>query len=204
MMQSSLIHMGQRLKQILKQKKIKIVDFAKMAGFTNQIAHYHLRKGDMKRATMDRFCTLIGITVDEFVRWNGAMQLTNGKNIHHGSRLQNVIAEKGLNKSKLAGRLNMSRRTMYNLFEKENFSPDELDRVVKGLDMSAEAFLNPGALQESRSTDSEEMMILREKYYKLLEEHNLLLKSHAALKDDVIHVKKELAACRKQSPEKND
>jgi len=197
-MQSSLIHMGHRLKQILKQKKIKIVDFASMAGFTNQIAHYHLRKSDMKRATMERFCSLIGITPDEFIRWNGAMQLANGKNIHHGERLQNVIAEKGLNKSKLAGRLDMSRRTMYNLFEKENFSPDELDRVAKGLDMSVDAFLNPGTVQESRATDSEEMMLLREKYYKQLEEYNQLLKSNAALKDELQQVKKELAAYRKQ------
>ncbi|MBS0028390.1 helix-turn-helix domain-containing protein [Chitinophaga sp. 22321] len=197
-MQSSLIHMGHRLKQILKQKKIKIVDFASMAGFTNQIAHYHLRKSDMKRATMERFCSLIGITPDEFIRWNGAMQLANGKNIHHGERLQNVIAEKGLNKSKLAGRLDMSRRTMYNLFEKENFSPDELERVAKGLDMGVDAFLNPGTVQESRATDSEEMMLLREKYYKQLEEYNQLLKSNAALKDELQQVKKELAAYRKQ------
>ncbi len=197
-MQSSLIHMGHRLKQILKQKKIKIVDFATMAGFTNQIAHYHLRKNDMKRATMERFCNLIGITPDEFMRWNGAMQLTNGKSIHHGERLQHIIAEKGLNKSKLAGRLEMSRRTMYNLFEKESFSPDELDRVAKGLDMSVEGFLNPGTVQESRNTDSEEMMLLREKYYKLLEEYTQLLKSQATLKDDVLQLKKELAAFRKQ------
>jgi transcriptional regulator with XRE-family HTH domain len=198
-MQSSLIHMGQRLKQILKQKKIKIVDFATMAGFTNQIAHYHLRKSDMKRVTMERFCALIGITADEFMRWNGAMQLTNGKNIHHGERLQHVIAEKGLNKSKLAGRLDMSRRTMYNLFEKETFSPDELDRVSKGLDMGIDAFLNPGVVQESRSTDSEEMMLLREKYYKQLEEYNQLLKSHAALREELIQTRKELAGYRKQN-----
>ncbi|MCW3462229.1 helix-turn-helix domain-containing protein [Chitinophaga nivalis] len=203
MMQSSLIHMGQRLKQILKQKKIKIVDFAKMAGFTNQIAHYHLRKGDMKRATMERFCGLIGITIEEFVRWNGAMLLTNGKSIHHGNRLQAIIAEKGLNKSKLAGRLNMSRRTMYNLFEKENFSPDELDRVVKGLDTTTDAFLNPGLVQESRNTDSEEMMLLREKYYKLLEEHNQLLKNYALLKDEVMQLKKEMTALRKQLSDKH-
>jgi transcriptional regulator with XRE-family HTH domain len=189
--------MGQRLKQILKQKKIKIVDFAVMAGFTNQIAHYHLRKSDMKRATMERFCALIGITPDEFMRWN-TLQPGNGKSMHHGERLQNIIAEKGLNKSKLAGRLGMSRRTMYNLFEKTNFSPDELDRVAKGLDISTDQFLNPGTLHETRNTDSEEMMLLREKYYKQLEEYTQLLKSHAALKDELLQTRKELAACRKQ------
>lgn len=197
-MQSSLIHMGHRLKQILKQKKIKIVDFAAMAGFTNQIAHYHLRKNDMKRATMERFCTLIDITPDEFMRWNGAMQLSQGKNIHHGDRLQQIIAEKGLNKSKLAGRLDMSRRTMYNLFEKESFSPDELERVAKGLDMTVEGFLNPGTVQESRVTDSEEMMLMREKYYKLLEEHTQLLKSYASIKDELLQMKKEITTLRSQ------
>ncbi|WP_325536565.1 helix-turn-helix transcriptional regulator [Chitinophaga sp.] len=198
MMQSSLIHMGQRLKQILKQKKIKIVDFAKMAGFTNQIAHYHLRKSDMKRSTMERFCTLIGIGPEEFIRWNGAMQVSSGEQVHHGQRLQHIIAEKGLNKSRLAERLGMSRRTMYNVFAKEVFSPDELDRVAKGLDMTTETFLNPGNVQEARYTDSEEMMLMREKYYKLLEEHNNLLKSYAALKDELIKLKKEIALLKKQ------
>lgn len=202
MMQSSLIHMGQRLKQILKQKKIKIIDFAKMAGFTNQIAHYHLRNSDMKRVNLERFCEIIGITPDEFIRWNGTMQLANGKSIHHGNRLQHLIAEKGLNKSKLAERLNMSRRTMYNVFEKETFSPDELDRVARGLDITTEAFLNPGTAQETRQTDSEEMMLLREKYYKILEEHNQLLKSYTALKDDVLKMKKELATLRKGKAKK--
>ncbi|MBC9910748.1 helix-turn-helix domain-containing protein [Chitinophaga varians] len=201
-MQSSLIHMGQRLKQILKQKKIKIIDFAKMAGFTNQIAHYHLRNSDMKRVNLERFCEIIGITPDEFIRWNGTMQLANGKNIHHGNRLQHLIAEKGLNKSKLAERLNMSRRTMYNVFEKETFSPDELDRVARGLDITPEAFLNPGTAQETRQTDSEEMMMLREKYYKILEEHTQLLKSYTALKDDVLKMKKELATLRKGKAKK--
>ncbi|RBL93666.1 helix-turn-helix domain-containing protein [Chitinophaga flava] len=202
MMQSSLIHMGQRLKQILKQKKIKIIDFAKMAGFTNQIAHYHLRNSDMKRVNLERFCQLIEITPDEFIRWNGSTQLANGKNIHHGNRLQDLIAEKGLNKSKLAERLNMSRRTMYNVFEKETFSPDELDRVARGLDMTTEAFLNPGTIQETRQTESEEMMVLREKYYKILEEHNQLLKNYAAIKDDMIKLKKELVTYRKGKAKK--
>jgi transcriptional regulator with XRE-family HTH domain len=189
--------MGQRLKQILKHKKIKIVDFAEMAGFTNQIAHYHLRKSDMKRSTMERFCSLIGITPEEFLRWNSGLQM-NGSQVHHGNRMQQIIAEKGLNKSKLAGRLKISRRTMYNFFEKDSFSPDELDRVAKGLDMTVEAFLNPGMIQEgTRFAENEELMILREKYYKLLEENNLLLKENLQQRDEILQLKKELAGNRK-------
>ena len=84
--------MGQRLKQILKQKKIKIVDFADLAGFTNQIAHYHLRKSDMKRSTLEKFCEIISISPDEFYEWN-SVSVRNGEKpatstvIHHGTRL---------------------------------------------------------------------------------------------------------------------
>lgn len=199
-MQSRLIHMGQRLKQILKQKKIKIVDFAYMAGFTNQIAHYHLRKSDMKRSTLEKFCNLIGITTEEFYDWNSTVLVNKGDTvtIHHGQRLSSIIAEKGLNKSRLAKRLDMSRRTMYNLFEKEVFAPEELLLVVNALEMTQENFLNPGLFDEPKRVDHDELLAAREKYYKLLEEHNQLLKNHAALKDALEMVKKDVATLRKQ------
>ncbi|MBV8254494.1 MAG: helix-turn-helix domain-containing protein [Chitinophaga sp.] len=197
MMQTGLIHMGQRLKLILKQRKIKVIDFAKKAGFTNQIAHYHLRKSDMKRANLERFCTIIGITPDEFMRWNGAQLIAQDKNLHHGQRLLDIIAEKGLNRSRLAERMDMSRRTMYNLFEKSTFSPSELERAARAVDMSLEAFLNPGTVAEARLSDSEEMMTQREKYYKLLEDHNELLRMYSDLKDEVIQLRRELQEIKK-------
>ncbi|RFS23229.1 hypothetical protein DVR12_09420 [Chitinophaga silvatica] len=197
-MQSSLIHMGNRLKQILKQRKIKVIDFAQMAGFTNQIAHYYLRKSDMKRTTLERFCSIIGITPDEFMRWNISDPVLNGESLHHGERMAQIISEKGLNKSKLASRLNISRRTMYNFFDKESFSPDELDRVARGLDMSTEAFLNPAMIQESmKYADNDELLILREKYYKVLEENNRLLKDNLLQRDEIAQLKKELSVYRK-------
>ncbi|UCJ06488.1 helix-turn-helix domain-containing protein [Chitinophaga pendula] len=199
-MQARFIHMGQRLKLILKQKKIKIVEFAAMAGFTNQIAHYHLRKSDMKRSTLEKFCNLIGITTDEFFDWKGvaAGRTDNNNNIHHGQRLQELISERGLNKTRLARRLGMSRRTMYNLFDKEIFSPEELERAVRSLETSVTAFLRPGTAEESRQAESDEMMAMREKYYKLLEEHNQLLKNHSALKETLEQVKKDIVQLRKQ------
>ncbi|WP_167013740.1 helix-turn-helix transcriptional regulator [Chitinophaga sp. Cy-1792] len=196
-MQTSLIHMGERLKQILKQRKIKVIDFAKKAGFTNQIAHYHLRKSEMKRANLDRFCTIIGITTEEFMRWNGAQLISLDKNLHHGRRLQTIIQDKGLNRSRLADRMEMSRRTMYNLFDKEIFSPGELERTARALDMSLDAFLNPGTVAEARNTETEEIMLQREKYYKLLEDHNELLRLYNHLKDEVIHLRRELQDVRK-------
>jgi len=204
---SRLIHMGQRLKQILKQKKIKIVDFADMAGFTNQIAHYHLRKSDMKRSTLEKFCEIINITPEEFYEWNG-IPATNGEKsgevavMHHGGRLMELIGERGLNKTRLAKRLGMSRRTMYNLFEKEVFGAEELDRVVRSLEMTISGFLHPGTLEDARQAENDEMLALREKYYKLLEEHNTLLKSYSSLKEGLESAKKDILQLRKQARSK--
>ncbi len=206
-MQQGLIHMGQRLKQILKQRKIKIVDFARMAGFTNQIAHYHLRKSDMKRSTLERFCSLIGITPEEFYHWNNTVVVNNGKSqaatvAHHGQRFTELIEEKGLNKSKLARRLDMSRRTMYNLFEKANFEPVELETVTKALEMTETAFLYPNTVEDARTVDSDEMLAMREKYYRLLEDYNQLLKQHNILKETLDTFKKDIVLLRKQTRSK--
>lgn len=204
---SRLIHMGQRLKQILKQKKIKIVDFADMAGFTNQIAHYHLRKSDMKRSTLEKFCEIIGISPEEFYEWNSVPSSGTEKGnehtvLHHGGRLMELIGERGLNKTRLAKRLGMSRRTMYNLFEKEIFGAEELDRVVRALEMTTNAFLHPGTMEDSRQAENDEMLALREKYYKLLEEHNQLLKSYSSLKEGLESAKKDILQLRKQARSK--
>ncbi|ACU58417.1 helix-turn-helix transcriptional regulator [Chitinophaga pinensis] len=204
---SRLIHMGQRLKQILKQKKVKIVDFADMAGFTNQIAHYHLRKSDMKRSTLEKFCEIIGVTPEEFYEWNSTPSVNGEKGtdstiLHHGGRLMELIGERGLNKTRLAKRLGMSRRTMYNLFEKEVFGAEELDRVVRALEMTTTSFLHPGALEDARQAENDEMLALREKYYKLLEEHNMLLKSYSSIKEGLELAKKDILQLRKQARSK--
>lgn len=204
---SRLIHMGQRLKQILKQKKVKIVDFADMAGFTNQIAHYHLRKSDMKRSTLEKFCEIINISPEEFYEWN-SVSVINGEKppassvLHHGHRLMELISERGLNKTRLAKRLGMSRRTMYNLFDKEQFGSEELDKVSRALEISSTGFLHPGSLDDTRIADNDEMLALREKYYKLLEEHNLLLKTHSSTKEALEQLKKENLQLRKQARSK--
>lgn len=204
---SRLIHMGQRLKQILKQKKIKIVDFADMAGFTNQIAHYHLRKSDMKRSTLEKFCEIVGITAEEFYEWNSiTINNNNGDDetvvLHHGGRLMELIGERGLNKTRLSKRLGMSRRTMYNLFEKEAFGPEEVEKVARALEMTTAGFLHPGAVEDARLADNDEMLAMREKYYKLLEEHNGLLKNYASLKESLEQAKKDILQLRKQARSK--
>ncbi len=187
-MPHSLPDMGQRLKQILKKKRIKIVDFAKMAGFTNQIAHYYLRKKEIKRATLERFCQLIGITVQDFMEWDGA-QYTEGV-LHYGQRFLALVEEKGINKTRLSALLHMTRKDAASLGAKAVFSETELDAVLKGLNISLEYFLNPGMPEDAPQPPRDQLM--RERYYRLLEEHNVLLKEVADYKEKVSQLQQEI------------
>jgi hypothetical protein len=53
-------------------------------------------------------------------------------------------------------------------------------------------------LEDARQADNDEMLAMREKYYKLLEEHNLLLKSYSSLKAAQEQAKKDIIQLRKQ------
>jgi hypothetical protein len=64
--------------------------------------------------------------------------------------------------------------------------------------MTTAGFLYPGVLEDARQADNDEMLAMREKYYKLLEEHNLLLKSYSSLKDALELAKKDIIQLRKQ------
>ncbi|PUZ20505.1 Cro/C1-type HTH DNA-binding domain-containing protein [Chitinophaga costaii] len=187
-MPHSLPDMGKQLKYILNDKRIKIVDFAAMAGFTNQIAHYYLRKKEIKRATLERFCQLIGITVQDFMEWSG-VQYQEGT-LHYGRRFRTLIVEKGINKTRLATLLKMTRKEAAALDQKPVFSETELDAVLKGLNISREYFLNPMLVEDAPPPREHQM---RERYYRLLEEHNWLLKEVADYKEQVRLLQQEVA-----------
>ncbi|PUZ28253.1 hypothetical protein DCC81_01850 [Chitinophaga parva] len=180
-MAQGLPDMGKRLKQILNDKHIKIVDFAKKAGFTNQIAHYYLRKKDIKRTTLERFCKVIGITVQDFMQWEGSVQ-PDGV-LHYGQRFRQLVSEKGINKTRVADLLGITRREAAALAEKPMFSESEMETVLKGLKISIEHFLNPDVVDDKPPPPRDQL--LRERYYRLLEEHTALLKEVAAYKEEV-------------------
>ncbi len=176
----SLFDMGKQLKQVLNDKHIKIVDFAAMAGFTNQIAHYYLRKKEIKRSTLDRFCQLMGITVQDFMTWNGG--LDRDAPLHHGYRFRSLISEKGISKTRLASLLKMTRKAAAGLSDKAVFSETEMDAVLKVLNISLDQFLHPAIVEDPGQSSRDQQ--LREKYYRLLEEHNELLKEMAKLREE--------------------
>lgn len=164
---------------------MKILAFADIAGFSNQIAHYYFRQEAIKRATLLEFCTLLGITLEEFYAWSNPRKPVPAANdFHHGQRLGTLIDEKGLNKTKLAERMGLSRRALYNLLDKAAFTPEQLKKVCLALDMTQKEFLGNARVNDG-GDPLQEVESWKDRYYKLLEDHNKVLIELSRLKEQL-------------------
>lgn len=182
----NIIHEGARLKQIVRDKRMKILEFAELADFSNQIAHYYFRKEAIKRSTLLEFCTLLGISLDEFYNWSHPRRVPMQPvtDFHHGRRLNELIEEKGLNKTKLAERMSLSRRALYNLLDKSAFTAEQLKKMCQVLDVSLKEFMGGNSVVEDAGVDMD-IESWKDKYYKLLEDHNKALVEIARLKEEL-------------------
>jgi DNA-binding Xre family transcriptional regulator len=182
----NIIHEGARLKQIVRDKRMKILDFAELADFSNQIAHYYFRKEAIKRSTLLEFCALLAISLDEFYNWTHPRktQLQPAADFHQGQRLDELIEEKGLNKTKLADRMGLSRRALYNLLDKSVFTPDQLKKICQVLEISPKEFLGGNHVEEN-GLEGQEIESWKDKYYKLLEDYNKALVENSRLKEQL-------------------
>ena len=180
----NIIHEGARLKQIVRDKRMKILEFAELADFSNQIAHYYFRKEAIKRSTLLEFCTLLGISLDEFYNWSNPRRvpLQPVTDFHYGQRLNELIEEKGLNKTKLAERMGLSRRALYNLLDKSAFTAEQLKKICLVLDVTQKEFLGGSGVVEDAGVDTD-IESWKDKYYKLLEDYNKALVEIARLKE---------------------
>lgn len=180
----NIIHEGARLKQIVRDKRMKILEFAELADFSNQIAHYYFRKEAIKRSTLLEFCTLLGISLDEFYNWSNPRRvpLQPVTDFHYGQRLNELIEEKGLNKTKLAERMGLSRRALYNLLDRSAFTAEQLKKICLVLDVTQKEFLGGSGMVEDAGVDTD-VESWKDKYYKLLEDYNKALVEIARLKE---------------------
>lgn len=163
---------------------MKILDFARQAGFSNQIAHYYFRKEAIKRSTLLEFCTMLGISLDEFYAWTHPRRALPqpAQDLHHGRRLDEMIEEKGLNKTRLANRMTLSRRALYNLLEKPVFTQEQLKKVCQVLEISQKEFVG-GHSSDETGAEMADAETWKNKYYKLLEDFNVALLELARLRE---------------------
>ncbi|UYQ92997.1 helix-turn-helix transcriptional regulator [Chitinophaga horti] len=189
----NIVNEGARLKQILKDKGIKVIEFARRLDFSNQIAHYYLRKESIKRSTLANFCEVINITLDTFYNWNQPVAEAS-EETHHGKKLLLIIEQKGMNKTKLAERIGLSRRALYNLLEKDTLTTDQLRKILPGLDMSLAEFLSPKGVFDA-GIGYNDANAWRDKYYGCLEDYKKLTQSH---QNSMRRAEEEMEALRKE------
>ncbi len=92
--------------------------------------------------------------------------------VHKGEILEKAIRSSGYPISKLAKKINKSRRHIYNLFENPNVSIELLMEIGKIInhDFSKE-------VKDIRNISHDNENYWKEKYYQLLEKHQLLLEN---------------------------
>lgn len=180
----NIINEGARIRQVLKDKGIKVIDFAARAGFSNQIAHYYLRKESIKRAKLVEFCEFINISLDDFYSWRQQPATDEPEETHHGKRLSTLIDQKGINKTKLAKRAGLSRRALYNLLEREVLTSEQLRKILPALEMTAGEFFSPKSSLYDGGTGYNQPEAWREKYYRSLEDYKSLTQEIATLRQE--------------------
>nr|WP_148707314.1 helix-turn-helix transcriptional regulator [Chitinophaga skermanii] len=160
---------------------MKLLEFARLAGFTNQVAHYYFREENIKRETLKEFCVKLHISLPEFYDWTGVPKPI-GTPFHAGKRLNELISEKNFKVVKFAEKMGISRRALYNMFERSNFDSELVQRVSDALGITPDEFLQTNP-QNQVSEDGEPHLIdWREKYYELLEIHTKILREYADYK----------------------
>lgn len=102
--------------------------------------------------------------------------------MHKGEIIEKVIRDSGVPIAEVARRLNISRKTMYNFFDKKNLDNDALIKIGKVIhvDLSNSFPQLFERLEEYPLPDltklREEVDHWKNKYIELLEEHNNLLR----------------------------
>lgn len=104
--------------------------------------------------------------------------------LHRGEIIEQAVRRSGYSITVIAQKVNISRRTVYNLFDNPNVSLEMIEKVGKAIhyDFSKEIpqLRYKGNLEEPQETYERvenTVSYWKDKYYKLLEEYNELLKN---------------------------
>jgi transcriptional regulator with XRE-family HTH domain len=105
--------------------------------------------------------------------------------IHMGELLERAIRMKGVNITELARALNITRRTMYNLFKQEVIDKGTIERIseVINYDLTSEN-LNPVVVKDIKDESSivKDEAYWQDRYLDLLERYSELIEKTASKK----------------------
>lgn len=127
------MHDGQLLKKWIKLSGKNINEILEDMGFTNYShLYYYYPQERFKKTMLDKFCKVLHITVDDF--YNGELMKTvddSGIALHQGKNLQNVLKNLPMSATAFAGKMNISRNAIYDLFKQSKLEDDIINKSAK-------------------------------------------------------------------------
>ena len=121
------IHQGQRLKECIKDNKIKAIDLVNDMQLSNyQHLYYYYNSKEIKSDTLEKFLKYLNISKDKFFKTDSINDETTNvvnedkpvyKSYHQGKNLKAIITAKHINVTSLCYQLNISRPTLYKYFD---------------------------------------------------------------------------------------
>ena len=97
--------------------------------------------------------------------------------IHIGKIVEKALKESGVTIAYLSKKLQVTRPTVYNIFEKKVVRPDTLLRIGNIINYDFSKYIDDTLFLKVAKSESEEVLYWKNKYIEVLEEYNKVLKT---------------------------
>jgi len=167
-MPTNQLNHGQLLKAWVHHTQIKPKRLLTLLGFKkHNVLYYYYDKEEIKRDMLLKFATALKVPLDQFLagpptrQTNQVEEVTAAYGLHHGDLLEKLVEEKNTKISHLAEFLNLSRPTVYGLFEKREFDNELIEKIAKYYNLPTSYFM-PGGSRIGQYNDTALIDQLRE------------------------------------------
>ncbi|WP_420979957.1 helix-turn-helix domain-containing protein [Chitinophaga sp. 30R24] len=130
------IHAGARLRRILRQKEIVILQYAKKAGLTPQGLYRYFSQAVIKKNKLEKLLDAVPVTMTAFHQWDSL----NHDSLHQGELLLLYLAQHRIKPLQLADRLQLHINEMYDWFDCPQFNDMQLQQLQRCLELLPEHF----------------------------------------------------------------
>jgi transcriptional regulator with XRE-family HTH domain len=129
------IHEGQRLRKWIEKSNIPVIDIVQGVGLKSYSHLYYYYPQERIRKTMlEKICKALGITLDEFYHGElikGIIDEENAISFHQGINLRSTLKSIPLTVTAFAGKMGISKKTVYEYFKESKLDDDFLQRSAK-------------------------------------------------------------------------
>ncbi|WP_160714589.1 hypothetical protein [Chitinophaga solisilvae] len=133
------IHEGARLRRILRQKNIIILQYAKQTGLTPPGLYRYFNQPVIKARKLDTLLAAIPLTKNDFYHWDSLENLP----LHQGELLLLYFAQQKLSLRGVAASLEITVPELYDWLDTDRFSPEQLTQLYQRLGLPATYFTDP-------------------------------------------------------------